>query len=221
MGFCLGVTADTDSVSQRMQTDLCNRADSRDKEKLGERLAIPMEQDPVARLSEGQRECLRMVYRHMETKEIARKLGISPDGVTQRIKAAMRILGVNRRKDAALILAEAEGTESYPPLVYPPRDIAMAPEPAMFAPSTESGRRQHGAVSAGAMREEQAVFEVAPLLRPRGFRPPLPIWGGRPSDLGTLQKLGWIFAIMLMIALTFGVFLAGFEALSRLGRAGS
>ena len=177
-----------------------------------------MEQDPVARLSEGQRECLRMVYRHMETKEIARKLGISPDGVTQRIKAAMRILGVNRRKDAALILARAEGTESYPPLVYPPRDIAMAPEPAMFAASTEGGR--YSGSSVGAMREDQAVFEAAPPLRSRGSRLPLPIWGGRPSDLGALQKLGCIFAIMLMIALTFGVFLAGFEALSRLGRVG-
>ena len=45
----------------------------------------------------------------------------------------MRILGVDRRRDAALILAEAEGTDSYPPLVYPPRDIAIAPDPATFA----------------------------------------------------------------------------------------
>ena len=78
-----------------------------------------MNRDPVAKLSEGQRECLRMVYRHMETKEIARVLGISPDGVTQRIKTAMRILGVNRRRDAALILAEAEGTEILPAIGIP------------------------------------------------------------------------------------------------------
>ena len=71
--------------------------------------ALAMERNRVARLSEGQRACLRMVYRHMETKEIARILGISPDGVAQRIKTAMRILGVNRRRDAARILAEAEG----------------------------------------------------------------------------------------------------------------
>ena len=57
-----------------------------------------MERNRVARLSEGQRACLRMVYRHMETKEIARTLGISPDGVAQRIKTAMRILGVHRRR---------------------------------------------------------------------------------------------------------------------------
>ena len=73
----------------------------------------------VARLSEGQRECLRMVYRHMETKEIARILGISPDGVTQRIKTAMRILGVQRRRDAALILAKHEGTRALPAIGIP------------------------------------------------------------------------------------------------------
>lgn len=178
-----------------------------------------MERDRVARLTKRQRECLRLVYRHMETKEIARELGISPDGVTQRIKAAMRILGVNRRKDAALILAKAEATDPYPPLVYPPRDIATPPQPAIMAASTEGERRQHGAPPVGAMREDQAVFDAASSLRTKGFQLPLPIWEGRPSDLGSLQRLGWIFAVMLMIALSFGVFLAGFEALSRLGRA--
>jgi len=176
-----------------------------------------MEQD-VARLSEGQRECLRMVYRHMETKEIARTLGISPDGVTQRIKAAMRILGVNRRRDAALILAQYEGNEPYPSLVYPSRDIAFEPYPSTIGASTEDGRQQER-LSVGAMREEQVAFEVAPLFRSRRFRLPLPIWGGRPSDLNSFQRLGWILAVMLTIAFAFGVFLAGVEALSRLGRA--
>jgi DNA-binding CsgD family transcriptional regulator len=176
-----------------------------------------MSRDRVGKLTDGQREVLRRVNRHMETKEIARELGISPDGVNQRIKAAMRILGVNRRRDAALILAEAEGQPPYQPLVYPPRDIAFGSGPATFAPSTESGREQ-GPASIGGMREEQATFEVAPRLRSRRFRLPLPVRGGRPDDLNALQRLGWIFAVMLLIAFAFGVFLAGMEALSRLGR---
>jgi len=73
-----------------------------------------MNADRVKRLTEKQRECLRLVYRHMETKEIARELGLSPDGVTQRIKSAMKTLGVDRRRDAALILAEAENPNAYP-----------------------------------------------------------------------------------------------------------
>ena len=168
--------------------------------------------NPVARLSEGQRECLRMVYRHMETKEIARILGISPDGVTQRIKTAMRILGVDRRRDAAHILAEAEGTISYPPLVYPPRDIAIAPEPATFAPST--GGERHSGSSGGAMREEQAVFWT----ELPGRRPalPLPIRGARPDDLGSLKRLAWIAGIAIGTALAFGALISGVEALTRL-----
>lgn len=176
-----------------------------------------MSRNPVDRLTEGQREVLRRVDRHMETKEIARELGISPDGVNQRIKAAMRILGVNRRRDAALILAEAEGGQHYPPLVYPPRDIAPGPDPATFGASTESGRGPEPA-GIGAMREEQAAFEALPHPRSRRFQLPLPVRGGRPGDLNTAQRLGWIFGMMLLIAFAFGVFLAGMEALSRLGR---
>jgi DNA-binding CsgD family transcriptional regulator len=176
-----------------------------------------MSRERVDRLTDGQREVLRRVNRHMETKEIARELGISPDGVNQRVKAAMRILGVGRRRDAALMLAEAEGQPHYQPLVYQPQDIAFESDPATFGPSTESGREQVPA-SIGAMREEQAAFKAVPQLRPRRLRLPLPIWGGRPSDLSALQRLGWIFGVMLMIAFAFGVFLAGMEALSRLGR---
>jgi hypothetical protein len=153
----------------------------------------------------------------METKEIARELGISPDGVNQRIKAAMRTLSVNKRRDAALLLAAAEGQDPYQPQVYPPQDIVSADDPATFGPSTESGRDYRPA-SIGAMREEQAAFEAVPQLRPRRLRLPLPVRGGRPSDLNAMQRLGWIFGMMLMIAFAFGVFLAGMEALSRLGR---
>jgi DNA-binding CsgD family transcriptional regulator len=176
-----------------------------------------MSREQVARLTEGQRDVLRMVNRHMETKEIARVLGISPDGVNQRVKAAMRTLGVNKRRDAALILAEAEGREAYPPQVYPPRDIASGPDPATFAPSIGNGRETEP-VSSGAMREEQAAFRAVPQLRSGRFRLPLPVGSGRPGDLNALQRLGWIFGIMLLIAFAFGVFLAGMEALSRLGR---
>src|SRR4051812_28631199 len=104
-----------------------------------------MSRDRVDRLTEGQREVLRRVNRHMETKEIARELGLSPDGVNQRIKAAMPPLGVNKGRDAALLPAEADGPAHSQPLVYPPRDIAPTGDPATFAASTESGREQGSA----------------------------------------------------------------------------
>lgn len=178
-----------------------------------------MQDERIAKLSEGQRECLRMVYRHMETKEIARSLGISPDGVSQRIKTAMRTLGVHRRRDAALLLAEAEGLSPYPSRVHPPQDIAAAPHFAPFDVSTEHEWRHRGPAPAGEMRERQASYDAAPHLPGKGFRPPVPVWGARPADLGPLQRLGWIFGLILAIAFIFGVFVAGVEALSRLGRA--
>ena len=176
-------------------------------------------QERLARLTEGQRECLRMVYRHMETKEIARSLGISPDGVSQRIKTAMRTLGVHRRRDAALMLAESEGLSPYPPQVHLPRDIAAMPQFAAQNASTGHERRQRGQATAGEMRERQADFHAVSSPPAKGFQLPLPVWGGKPADLGALQRLGWVFGLILVIALVFGVFVAGVEALSRLGRA--
>lgn len=174
-----------------------------------------MGDDRVARLSEGQRACLRMVYRHMETKEIARILGISPDGVAQRIKTAMRILGVHRRRDAARILAEAEGPASYPPLVNPPWDIAAAPEPATIALSIESERQRHYDRAGRGLREEQMAYEAA-ILPPPGARLPFPLRETRPNDVGWAIRLAWIAGIAIGGALAFGALAAGVEALARL-----
>jgi DNA-binding CsgD family transcriptional regulator len=175
-----------------------------------------MKRDPVARLSEGQRECLRMVYRHMETKEIARTLGISPDGVAQRIKTAMRTLGVHRRRDAAHLLAEAEGSPSYLRSVNPPWDIATAPEPLTFAPSFEGERRRYSEPLGTGLREEQVAFDAA--FPPTGLKLPLPRGETRPNDVGMLTRLAWIAGIAIGTALAFGALAAGVEALGRLFR---
>lgn len=173
-----------------------------------------MDQDRIAKLSEGQREVLRMVNRHMETKEIARSLGISPDGVTQRIKTAMRILGVNKRRDAALLLAQTESLPSYPPLVHPPRDVAPISEPATIAASTGGERQHENRLSSRAMREDQTAFvAVAPFQE---ARLPLSIGGARPNDVGWLKRLAWIAAIMIGVALSFGALISGVETLARL-----
>ena len=176
-----------------------------------------MSADRIERLTDKQRECLRMVYRHMETKEIARELGLSPDGVTQRIRTAMKTLGVDRRRDAARILAEAEGLAAtpYPRQVYMPRDIATAPDPAMFGPPANDELHRSGFESRGVM-EPQAAFTVMSPPGSRGFQVPLPFGGSRPSDLSWLRRLGWIIGIMFVTALVFGMFLAGLESLSRM-----
>lgn len=171
-----------------------------------------MDSDRLARLTEQQRACLRFVFAHMTSKEIAPHLGIAPNSVDQHIKAAMRTLGVSDRRAAARMLAEHEDADVRQPLVYQMPEVASYDDPATLAASVENGRRQHGV----AMQEEQAAFEASPGPNSRGFMLPLPIRGGKPSDLSSMRRLVWIVLLMLGIAFAFGVFLAGLEALSRL-----
>ena len=83
-----------------------------------------MANDPVERLTEGQRQCLRMVLRHMSSKEIARELGISSHTVDQRLRIAMHTLGTASRVEAAKLLAAREQAGPYQSSVYQPLYIA-------------------------------------------------------------------------------------------------
>jgi hypothetical protein len=112
------------------------------------------------------------------------------------------------------MLAEYEAKGSQP-LVYQTLGIAVVGDPAMFGPST-GGRQQ--ATFSEAMREDRAVFEVLPTPSLDSLKLPLPIRNRKPSDLSPLVRLGWILVLLVLIALAFGVFITGFEALSRLGR---
>jgi DNA-binding CsgD family transcriptional regulator len=58
-------------------------------------------------LSPGQIECLLLVDQHHSSKEIAVQLGISPHTVDQRIRGALDKLGVERRGEAARLVAAA------------------------------------------------------------------------------------------------------------------
>jgi DNA-binding CsgD family transcriptional regulator len=173
-----------------------------------------MDPDRIARLTEMQRKCLRLVYAHLSSKEIAPRLGVEPGTVDQYIKAAMRTLGVSDRRAAARMLAEHEGAAAQP-LVYQPPEIADAGQPTTLGAST-GGRRE--AAFGEAMREDQASFEVFPMDSQDPLPLPLPIRGRRPEDLNPARRLGWIALLILLLALSFGIFIAGLEALSRLGR---
>lgn len=63
----------------------------------------------LARLTSGQLDCLRLVDEHLCSKEIAGRLGISSHTVDQRIRGALHILGVERRSQAARLVAKHPG----------------------------------------------------------------------------------------------------------------
>lgn len=99
-----------------------------------------MATDRPAQLSEGQKACLRMVLRHMSSKDIARALDISPHTVDQRLKLAMRSLGAATWVDAARAFAAIEAGEGYQCLVYQEPDLAGAADPAPLPRSATEGK---------------------------------------------------------------------------------
>ncbi len=75
-------------------------------------------------LTEGQKQCLRLVDRHCTSKEIARELGISPFTVDQRLDSARRKLNADSRRSAAKIFVTTEAGKVSDTLVYETSNIA-------------------------------------------------------------------------------------------------
>ena len=170
-----------------------------------------MDQHRLDRLTDQQRICLRHVYAHLTSKEIAPLLGIEPNTVDQHVKAAMRVLDVGDRRAAARLLAEHEGLVAQPP-TFPRLDLVMSSDPVTFVPSA-GGLRQSG-FTGETLRENQAAFGA--MQMPRTPMLPFPVGGTRPNDLAWPTRLAWIAGITIGVALAFGALVSGVEALVRL-----
>ena len=68
--------------------------------------ASPDIADPIELLTPRERECLRLVDRHLSSKQIARELGMSKASVDTYCDRARRKLGVSDRYAAARALAD-------------------------------------------------------------------------------------------------------------------
>jgi len=171
----------------------------------------PMAQN-VARLSAGQLDCLRLVDRHLSSKEIATELGISPHTVDQRIRQALGILGVERRTQAARIIAQYKGP--YQRLIHQSPYI----EPSTHAAQSEaavSNQIRH-ADRAGEAGGASFLTEQ----RPASFRPflqlPFATRSNPRNEMSVGQRLFWVAAIAIGAAFSAGMYLAGLESLARL-----
>lgn len=94
----------------------------------------------VTLLTDAERDCLRLVYQHMTSKDIARQLGVSPHTVDMRLRQAIRKLEVTSRIDAARALIAEEvslgingmpsdiSADAYQPLIYQAPEIEDAAE---------------------------------------------------------------------------------------------
>ena len=166
----------------------------------------------VARLSAGQIDCLRLVNEHLNSKEIANELNISSHTVDQRIRGALHILGVERRSQAARLVAQHGGP--YQRLIHQSshieRDRQSGHPEAAVRTQIRHADRAGEAGDAGFRTEQRAV----------GFAPSLPLPFATRSnprnEMSVGQRLFWIVLIAIGAAFSAGMYLAGLESLSRL-----
>lgn len=161
--------------------------------------------DRVDKLTETQRAYLRLAYMNLSSKEIALRVGVQPNSVDQRIKAALRTLGVSTRREAARMLAEREGWGPYRELAYRPA--------AVVGDANSSDPKASGDAGSLILREERRAFEVHPF--PEGddrFRLPLRI-GDRPNGLSLGTRLFWLIAIPVAIAAAIGMLAIALEVI--------
>lgn len=171
---------------------------------------------PVSRLSNGQIECLLLVDRHHSSKEIAALLGISPHTVDQRIRGALEKLGVDRRGEAARIVASALSFDdpTYQRLIHQSPHIDHN---ALFGHQESTVRTQirhadraEEASPPGVNTEQMPVGLGSPLQLPFATR-------SHPSnEMSVGLRLTWIVLISIGATFSAGMYLAGLESLSRM-----
>lgn len=165
----------------------------------------------IARLSPGQLDCLRLVAEHYSSKEIAGELGISSHTVDQRIRLSLQILGVQRRAQAARLVAQDSGP--YQRLIHQSPHIA-APYATGHPEAAVSQQIRH-ADRAGEAGDASFLTEQRPAFWP-SLQPPFATRSNPRNEMSVGQRLFWIAAIAIGAAFSAGMYLAGLESLARL-----
>ena len=166
----------------------------------------------IARLTEGQLDCLRLVDQHLSSKEIAAELKISPHTVDQRIRQALHTLGVERRAQAARLVAQYSGP--YQRLIHQTPHIEAVSEPshpdAAASIQIRHADRAGGTGGAGFLTEQRPVSFRSSLQSPFATR------SNPRNEMNVGQRLFWIAVIATGTAFSAGMYLAGLESLARL-----
>jgi DNA-binding CsgD family transcriptional regulator len=177
-------------------------------------------------LSSGQLEVLRLVNRHLNSKEIGAKLSISSHTVDQRVRCAMQRLGVSRRSEAARLVDDFErrqeaitprlpADEPYQRLIHQSPDSDSKPEQGHTDPAVSSQIRhadRTGGDGADGLETEQRSHGSAPLLFPVSTPQ-------QPSNGWSVgRRVVAIAGVAIAASFSAGMFLAGLESLARLIR---
>jgi DNA-binding CsgD family transcriptional regulator len=177
---------------------------------------VPDAHDPLAarvgRLTAGQLDCLKLVDQHLNSKEIAAELGISPHTVDQRIRQALAILGVPRRTQAARIVAQSSGP--YQRLIHQSPHIPADPQSGH--PEAAVSIQIRHADRAGESGEAGFETEQRPASIRASLQPPFATRSNPRNEMSVGQRLFWIATIAIGATFSAGMYLAGLESLARL-----
>ena len=166
----------------------------------------------IARLTDGQLDCLRLVDQHLSSKEIAAELRISPHTVDQRIRQALHTLGVERRTQAARLVAQFSGP--YQRLIHQTPHIEASNEPGH--PDAAASIQIRHADRAGKVGGAGFLTEQRPASFWPSLQPPVATRSNPRNEMSVGQRLFWIAAIAIGAAFSAGIYLAGLESFARL-----
>lgn len=180
----------------------------------------------IEELTDSQRECLRLVLAHMTSKQISRELGLSHHTVDQRLRFAIKTLGVTNRTEAALLLAEAEDHPTYRPWPQPftPNQIPN-PSPTLAAPSIRPDMdMDYDALletdnysGPNTLHESHSnTSQFGSFSKNPSFLPPIDIKTIRKNTMSTYTRLAFIAGLSAINVLVFAVSISALQSLSTL-----
>jgi DNA-binding CsgD family transcriptional regulator len=169
----------------------------------------------VARLTPAQLDTLLLVDQHLSSKEIAVELGISPHTVDQRIRGALHTLGVERRSQAARLVAQCHAPYQ--------RSIHQTPHIEGGGSEGHSGGAVGFQIRHADRAGEARNLGIETEQRPGSSWSSLPLPFATRShprnEMSVGLRLVWIVLIAMGATFSAGMYLAGLESLARmLGR---
>ncbi|MBO9545198.1 helix-turn-helix transcriptional regulator [Caulobacter sp.] len=165
------------------------------------------------KLTPREREILRLIAAHLQSKEIARALGLSPKTVEMHVLSARRRLSGMSRRDAALAFVAWEGGD-------PGSDYRKQPDDLAALPDTPPSDREIGNIHG---RKTSTISDVRPspaqgsgswsaALRDLVAGPDGDVPAGTSTarrdwrhELTNLQWLGLVLGITVLIAVSLAV----------------
>lgn len=176
-----------------------------------------MSPEAISKLTARQRDCLRLVLHHKQSKEIGRELGISPMTVDNHFRSAIQTLGVSNRLEAALMLASHDLEAPSQRLTSQSAGVVSPVERSIMTPSSDDGDRQREMASA--LREDQVPYRTYREATFTDFPLPVPTRRKPRNDLTIAQRLFWIAVLIFGMGLGAGALLSGFAALTNIALA--